>query len=183
MSDVLAVTTGTWTIDPSHTRVGFAARHAMVTTVRGQFDQFEGHLVLDGEDPSRSSAELTIQTASITTGSTDRDTHLRSADFLDVDTFPTLTFNATEVVARDDENFLMSGDLTIHGVTKPVTINAEYQGVATDPFGNERIGFTGQTQVNRKDFGLAWNVALEAGGILVGERVKIELDVSAVKQV
>ena len=182
MSDVLGATTGTWVIDPSHTRLGFSVRHAMVTTVRGQFDQFDGTLVLDGEDPANSTATVTIQTISISTGSDDRDNHLRSADFFDAEQFPTLTFIATDVVAENDEDFVMAGNLTIHGVSRPVTIKAEYQGVATDPFGNQRIGFSGDTQINRKDFDLNWNAALEAGGVLVGEKVKIHLDVSAVKQ-
>jgi polyisoprenoid-binding protein YceI len=181
MSDVLAATTGTWVIDPSHTRLGFSVRHAMVTTVRGQFDQFEGSLVLDGEDPGKSSATVTIQTASIATGSEDRDNHLRSPDFFDADQFPTMTFAATDVVAHNDEDFEMAGLLTLHGVTQPVTIKAEYQGLVTDPFGNERIGFAGQTQINRKDFGLSWNAALETGGVLVGDKVKITLDISAIK--
>ncbi len=182
MSDVLAATTGTWVIDPAHSRLGFSVRHAMVTTVRGQFDQFEGTLVLDGEDPANSSATVAIQTGSISTGSEDRDNHLRSPDFFDVDQFPTLTFAATDVVAHNDEDFEMSGVLTLHGVSRPVTIKAEYQGLVTDPFGNERIGFAGETQINRKDFGLNWNAALEAGGVLVGEKVKIHLDVAAIKQ-
>lgn len=182
MSDVLAATTGTWVIDPAHTRLGFSVRHAMVTTVRGQFDEFEGTLVLDGEDPARSGATVTIQTASIATGSEDRDNHLRSADFFDAERFPTMTFTATDVVAHNDEDFEMTGTLTLHGVSKPVTIKTEYQGVVTDPFGNERIGFAGETQINRKEFGLNWNAALEAGGVLVGEKVKIHLDVAAIKQ-
>jgi len=182
MSDVLAAATGTWVIDPAHTRLGFSVRHAMVTTVRGQFDQFEGSLVLDGEDPAKSAATVTIQTASIATGSDDRDNHLRSPDFFDADTYPTLTFVASDVVAHNDEDFEMTGTLTIHGVSRPVTIKAEYQGLVNDPFGNERIGFAGETQINRKDFGLNWNAALEAGGVLVGEKVKIHLDVAAVKQ-
>jgi polyisoprenoid-binding protein YceI len=182
MSDVLTAATGTWVLDPAHTRLGFSVRHAMVTTVRGQFGTFDGTLVLDGDDPANSRAEVTIQTASIDTGSADRDNHLRSPDFFDAENYPTLTFRATDVVAHDDEDFEMSGLLTLHGVSQPVTIKAEYQGVVTDPWGNQRIGFSGDTQVNRKDFGLNWNAALEAGGVLVGEKVKIHLDVSATKQ-
>jgi len=178
----LHTATGTWEIDPSHTRLGFAAKHAMVTTVRGQFDAFSGTLVLDGTDPAASSASVEIDAASFSSGSLDRDNHVRSAEFLDVESFPTLTFVATSVRPLGGDEFLMVGDLTIRGTTRPVEIAAELEGVSTDPFGNQRIGFSGTTRISRKDFGLTWNVALEAGGVLVSDTVKITLDVSAVKQ-
>ena len=175
-------TSGTWSLDPSHTRIGFSAKHAMVTTVRGQFANFTGDLTLDGTNPAASTAELTIQSASLNTGNADRDAHVRSQDFLDVEQFPTLTFRSTGVDFDGDAEFVMRGDLTIRGETRPVAIKAELEGLAQDPFGNDRIGFTGQTVISRKDFGLTWNVALEAGGVLVSDKVKITLDVSAVKQ-
>jgi len=178
----LEQTTGTWAIDPSHTRVGFSAKHAMVATVRGQFAEFTGSLTLDGSAPERSAAEVTISPASISTSSDDRDNHLRSGDFLDVENYPELTFRSTGVRYRGDDDFVMTGDLTIRGTTRPVELKVELEGLASDPFGNERIGFSGETTLSRKDFGLTWNVALEAGGVLVSDKVKITLDVSAIKQ-
>jgi polyisoprenoid-binding protein YceI len=177
----LAQTTGTWTIDPTHTRVGFSAKHAMVATVRGQFNEFSGALTLDGAAPEKSSAEVSIAAPSISTGNDDRDNHVRSGDFLDVETYPELTFRSTGVRVDGGDDFVMTGDLTIRGTTRPVELKVELEGLATDPFGNERIGFTGSTTISRKDFGLTWNVALEAGGVLVSDKVKITLDVSAIK--
>ena len=178
----LAELTGTWTIDPAHTRIGFAARHAMVTTVRGQFTGFEGTLRLDGENPAASSATVTIQTATFDTGVPDRDAHVRSADLLDVEKYPTITFTSTGVRAGDDEgSYVLTGDLTIRGVTRSVDIEITFEGSSKDPFGNVRAGFTGSTTISRKDFGLTWNAVLETGGVLVSDKVKIELDVSAIK--
>ena len=179
---VLTAATGTWSIDPSHTRIGFAAKHAMVTTVRGQFNAFTGTLVLDGGSPYRSTATVEIDASSFVSGNEDRDDHVKSADFLDVQAYPTLTFEATSVRASGVDTFVMAGDLTIRGTTRPVEIAAELEGVSTDPFGNDRIGFTKTTRISRKDFGLTWNVALEAGGVLVSDKVTISLDVSAIKQ-
>lgn len=172
---------GTWTIDPSHTRLGFVARHAMVTKVRGQFDEFSGTLVIDAANPTASTAAVTVQLASVSTGSPDRDGHLLSADFFDVENNKEMTFVSTGV-KQDGDEFVMTGDLTIKGVTRPVELELEPNGVATDPFGNIRAGFEGETEISRKDFGLTWNVALEAGGVLVSDKVKIQLDVSAIKQ-
>jgi polyisoprenoid-binding protein YceI len=177
----LSVTTGTWAIDPSHTRLGFAAKHAMVTTVRGGFESFEGTLTLDGDNPAASSANLAIEAASFSSGNEQRDGHVKSPDFLDVETYPALTFVST-AVRQDGDEFVMVGDLTIRGVTRRVEIQAELQGVERDPFGNERIGFEGRTVISRKDFGLSWNVPLDTGGVLVSDKIKIELDVSAVRQ-
>jgi polyisoprenoid-binding protein YceI len=178
----LQQTTGTWTIDSSHTRVGFSAKHAMVATVRGQFNEFDGTLSLDGAAPEQSSATVTIKAGSISTGSDDRDNHVRSADFLDVESHPELTFRSTGVRYEGGDDFVMTGDLTIRGTTRPVELKVDLEGLASDPFGNERIGFSGETTISRKDFGLTWNVALEAGGVLVSDKVKITLDVSAIKQ-
>ena len=181
-TSTLAQTTGTWAIDASHTRVGFSAKHAMVATVRGQFNDFTGSLTLDGAAPEKSVADVTIATTSISTGSDDRDNHLRSGDFLDIETYPEITFQSTGVRYEGGDDFVMTGDLTIRGTSRPVELAVELEGLATDPFGNERIGFTGSTTISRKDFGLTWNVALEAGGVLVSDKVKITLDVSAIKQ-
>jgi len=172
--------TGDYALDVSHSRLGFTARHAMVTKVRGQFSDFEGTARVDTANPSASSVQLTIDPASISTGSPDRDGHLRSADFFDVEQFPQWGFRSTEVT-RDGETWTVTGDLTIKDVTRPVTIEFEETGSAVDPFGNTRVGFEGALTVNRKDWGLTWNAALETGGVLVSEKVKLEFDVSAVK--
>ncbi|MDP9101286.1 MAG: YceI family protein [Actinomycetota bacterium] len=174
--------TGTYALDASHTRIGFAARHAMVTTVRGQFTELEGLAHLDGADPSRSTATVVIKTASLDTGNADRDAHVRGADFLDVDTYPEIRFVSTSAEQVDEQTYRMSGDLTIKDVTRPVTVDFTYVGAVQDPWGNTRIGFEGSTKVSRKDWGLTWNVALEAGGILVSDKVTLEFDLSAVKQ-
>jgi polyisoprenoid-binding protein YceI len=170
---------GDYTLDVTHTRIGFSARHAMVTTVRGQFGEFEGSAHLDTTDPAASSAKVSIRAASISTGQADRDAHLRSADFFDVETFPEIGFVTTSV-ARDAATWTVTGDLTIKGVTNPVTIELESTGSARDPFGNLRVGFEGATSINRKDWGLTWNAALETGGVLVSEKIKLEFDVSAI---
>jgi polyisoprenoid-binding protein YceI len=172
--------TGDYVLDVTHTRIGFSARHAMVTTVRGQFDEFEGTAHVDTANPSASSAKVDIRAASITTGQADRDAHLRSADFFDVETFPELTFVATGVARVDAATWTVTGDLTIKGVTNPVSIDFESTGSARDPFGNLRVGFEGSTTINRRDWGLTWNAALETGGVLVSEKIKLEFDVSAI---
>ncbi|MHB1066841.1 MAG: YceI family protein [Candidatus Nanopelagicales bacterium] len=177
----LANATGTWAIDPAHTTLGFTARHAMVAKVRGSFGDFSGTFTIDGADLANSSAELTIQAASIDTKSADRDAHLASADFLDVENFPTITFVSTGVSARGSD-IVVTGDLTIHGVTKPVDVEYQYVGISQDPWGSTKIGFEGKATLSRKEFGLAWNVALEAGGVLVGDEIKLSLDVEATKQ-
>lgn len=171
---------GEYAIDPSHTRLGFVARHAMVTKVRGQFTDFTGTARIDAADPSNSRVDLAVQMASVDTGSTDRDGHLASGDFFDAEAFPTMTFASTSVAANGSD-WDVTGDLTIKGVTKPVTVKFEHTGSAQDPFGNVRVGFEGETTINRKDWGLTWNAALETGGVLVSEKIKLEFDVSAIK--
>ena len=171
---------GTWTIDASHTRVGFVARHAMVTKVRGAFEDVAGTIVIDAANPSGSTASVAVQLASVNTGSADRDAHLRSADFFDVEVNKEMTFASTGLKA-DGNEFVLLVDLTIKGVTRPIEIEFEPTGVATDPFGNVRAGFEGEAELSRKEFGLVWNVALEAGGVLVSDKIKIQLDVSAIK--
>lgn len=171
---------GTWTIDPSHTRLGFEARHAMVTKVRGSFEDVAGTLVIDAANPSGSTASVAVQLASVSTGSADRDAHLRSPDFFDVEVNKEMTFAST-AVKQDGDEFVMVGDLTIKGVTRTIELQLVPTGVVTDPFGNTRAGFEGTSELSRKEFGLTWNVALEAGGVLVSDKIKIQLDVAAVK--
>ncbi len=172
--------TGDYTIDQTHTRLGFSTRHAMVTTVRGQFTEFSGTAHIDAANPAQSSVTLTIATASVDTGVADRDGHLRSADFFDAETNKEITFVSTRVEA-DGADWAITGDLTIKGVTKSVTIDFESTGSARDPFGNLRVGFEGGTTINRKDWDLTWNAALETGGVLVSEKIKLEFDVSAIR--
>ena len=173
--------TGTWTLDPAHTRIGFVARHAMVTKVRGSFNEFEGTAVLDGANPASSHAEVTIKAASIDTRNAQRDEHLRSNDFLAMQEHPEITFISTGVRQVGETTFELTGDLTIRGVTKSVTIPFTFEGAATDPFGNLRAGFEGSVAINRKDWGVNWNAALEGGGVLVSDRVTLEFEVSAIK--
>ncbi|MFC7488116.1 YceI family protein [Knoellia sp. CPCC 206453] len=173
---------GDYTIDPSHSRLGFSARHAMVTKVRGSFDEFEGTAHIDTATPANSKVDVTIQAASVTTGNEQRDGHLRTPDFFDIAHYPTLTFTSTDV-ARDGSEWAITGDLTINGVTKPVTIDFEETGSAKDPFGNTRIGFEGATTIDRTEWNLSFNAALETGGVLVSEKVKLEFDISAIAQV
>ena len=171
---------GTFTLDPSHSEIGFVTRHAMVTKVRGSFSDFTGTATVDGANPSASSLEVTIQATSISTRSADRDNHIRSADFLDVEQFPTITFTGTDFVI-DGETVSVTGDLTVHGVTQPVTVPFDFTGEAKDPFGNTRVGFEGSAEIKRSDFGLTWNAALETGGFLVADKVVLEFEVSAIK--
>ena len=177
----LSATTGTWAIDPTHTTIGFSVRHAMVSKVRGNFSDFAGSAIIDGANLAASSVEVTIQAGSIDTKNADRDGHLVSADFLDVENFPTLTFTSTNV-AVNGADVTITGDLTIHGVTRSVTVEFEYIGTSLDPFGFTRVGFEGTAKISRKDFSLVWNAALETGGVLVGDEITLVLDVEAVKQ-
>ena len=172
---------GTYTLDPSHTEIGFTARHAMVTKVRGAFNEFEG-TATTGANLADARIDVTIQAASVDTKSADRDNHLRSGDFFDVETYPTIRFTSTQVTSPDAQTLRVAGDLTIKDVTKPVVIDFEYDGAALDPFGNQRVGLSGKVDVNRKDFGLVWNAALETGGVLVSENVTLAFEVSAIKQ-
>ena len=178
---LLTELTGTWTLDPAHTRIGFVARHAMVTKVRGSFNEFEGTAVLDGANPANSHAEVTIKAASIDTRNAQRDEHLRSNDFLAMQEHPEITFTSTGVRQVDDTTFELTGDLTIRGVTNSVTIPFTFEGAAKDPFGNLRAGFEGSVPINRKDWGVTWNAALEGGGVLVSDRVTLEFEISAIK--
>ncbi len=175
-----ALTAGTWNVDPSHSNVGFVARHLMVTKVRGSFSSFSGAITV-GDDPLQSKVEATVDAASIDTGDDNRDAHLRSGDFFDVEQFPTWSLVSTGLTAKGGDRYLLQADLTIKGVTKSVSFDLEFEGVATDPWGNTKAGFTAETEISRKEFGLEWNVALETGGVLVGDKVKIQLEIQAVK--
>jgi polyisoprenoid-binding protein YceI len=174
--------TGSYTIDPSHSRLGFAARHAMVTKVRGAFNEFEGAISFDGDNPANATAQVTIKVASIDTRNGQRDEHLRGNDFLAMESYPEITFVATELRPTED-GLELTGDLTIRGVTRQITIPFTYEGTATDPYGNVRVGFEGSTTINRKDFGVNFNAVLETGGVLVSDKVTLEFDISAVKSV
>ncbi len=172
----------TWTIDQSHSLAEFSVRHMMVSTTRGQFQTVEGTLQLDEADLTNSKVDVTIDTASLTTRDEKRDEHLRSADFFDVAQFPNITFTSTRIEKKSDEDYLVHGDLTIRGVTRPVVLKTEFNGFGTSPWGQSVAGFSADTEISRKDFGLEWNVALETGGVLVGDKVKIHIEVEAIKQ-
>lgn len=177
MSVLSTLPAGTYNIDASHSRVGFSARHAMVTKVRGSFNEYTGSAVVaDGAV----SINIEISAGSIDTRSADRDGHLQSPDFFDVAAFPKITFASTSVKDSGSDKLAVEGSLTIKDVTKPITIEFEYTGTATDPFGNARFGFEGSSEINRKDFGLTWNAALETGGILVSENIKLEFEISTI---
>ncbi|MDN5780253.1 MAG: YceI family protein [Humibacillus sp.] len=181
-STAVADLTGDYTIDPSHTTIGFTARHAMVTKVRGHFGEFEGTAHVDTQTPANSSVTITIQSASVTTGNEQRDGHLRTPDFFDVENYPEATFVSTNV-ERDGTEWNITGDLTINGVSKPITIPFETTGSAKDPFGNTRVGFEGAVSIDRTDWNLKFNAALETGGVLVSEKVGLEFDISAIATV
>jgi polyisoprenoid-binding protein YceI len=173
--------TGDYTVDVSHSRIGFVARHAMVTKVRGSFNDFAGRGYLDADDPSRSWLEVTIQAASIDTRNADRDAHLRSNDFFAMDAYPEIRFRSTSIARVDDQHYRVTGDLTIKGVTKPVALDLETTGVAVDPWGNRRLGLEGTATVNRKDWGVNFNAVLETGGVLVSEKITLEFEISAIR--
>jgi polyisoprenoid-binding protein YceI len=170
----------TWSFDTSHSSIGFSVRHLMISKVRGHFDKWEGTFDYDESDPTRSKLSVRIDAASIDTRDEKRDAHLRSPDFFDVEKFPALTFESTGIT-RDGDDYVVAGDLTIHGITRAVQLNVEGLGRVKDPWGGERVGFSASTSVNRKDFGLVWNVALEAGGVVVGDKIEIGIEIEAVR--
>ncbi len=170
----------TWELDPAHTLVEFAVKHMMFTTVKGRFTGVTGRISYDGSDPTRSSVEAEIEAASIDTRVADRDTHLRSADFLDVAEYPKITFRSERVVKTGENEYDITGPLTIHGQTRPITLKTELTGQGKDPWGGQRMGFSAQATIRRGDYGLKWNAPLEAGGVLVGEEVKILIETEAV---
>ena len=171
---------GTFSVDAAHTRVGFVAKHLMVTKVRGAFAEVEGSLTIP-DDPMQASAEATMQAASLSTGSADRDAHVRSGDFLDVERYPTVTYRSTGVTAVSGDSFTVAGELTIRDVTRPVELTVEIDGVAADPWGGERVSLTARGEIDREEFGLTWNVALEGGGVLVSKKVVLEIEAQAVR--
>ncbi|WP_406391900.1 YceI family protein [Streptomyces sp. NBC_00887] len=177
----LAALTGTYAIDPAHSSIGFTVRHAMVTNVRGSFGEHEGTLQLDGTDPANSSASIDVKIASVDTGIADRDGHLVSGDFFEAEKFPLMTFRSTTAEQLGGDRYRVTGDLTIKDVTRPLAIDLEFNGSATDVYGNERVGFEGSTDILRSDWGLTWNAALETGGVMVSDKVKLNFDISAIK--
>ncbi|MEU0075642.1 YceI family protein [Streptomyces sp. NPDC006332] len=181
VSPDLAAVTGDYTIDPAHSSIGFVARHAMVTNVKGKFLDFSGSLHLDGADPSASTASIDVTMDSIDTGSADRDGHLKSSDFFKTDEFPAMTFRSTSAEALGGDDYRITGDLEILGVTRPLSIDLEFNGAAKDPFGNERVGFEGKAEILRSEWGLTWNAALETGGVLVSDKIKLNFDISAIR--
>ncbi|MFF3173792.1 YceI family protein [Streptomyces sp. NPDC057900] len=177
----LAALTGDYTIDPAHSSIGFTVRHAMVTNVRGSFGEHEGTLKLDGSNPAGSAASIDVKIASVDTGIADRDGHLVSGDFFDAEKFPLMTFRSTSAEQLGGDKYRVTGDLTIKDVTRPLAIDLEFNGSATDVYGNERVGFEGGTEILRSDWGLTWNAALETGGVMVSDKVKLNFDISAIK--
>ena len=179
MSAITDLTPGVWNVDPSHSTIGFVARHLMVSKVRGHFATFSGTLTI-ADDPFQSKVEASVDIASVTTGDDTRDGHLKSADFFDLEKNPTMTLVSTGI-DKDGSDYVLHTDLTINGITKSVDFELEFDGVSGDPWGGTRAGFSAEAEVNRKDWGLEWNVALETGGVLVGEKVKIQLEIEAIK--
>lgn len=171
-----------WKIDPNHSRIEFTVKHMMITTVRGRFDKFEGSVDIDAEHPENSYAEGIVDVDSIDTNAPDRDKHLRSADFFDVENYPTMHFRSTGLQMMGQDRFELYGDLTIKGTTRSVVFKAKDEGQMKDPWGNQRRAFSGEATLNRKDFGLNWNVALETGGWLVGDEIKISIDLQLVEE-
>ena len=174
--------TGTWEIDPGHTRIGFATRHAMVTKVRGAFNDVTGEIVVDGENPDASTATVIVQMASIDTRNAQRDEHLRSADFFDVETHPEMTFSSTRIEEVDEDAYMVTGDLTIRGTTRSVGIPLRLIGVDTDPSGNVRAGFEGTRRLDRREWGITWNSPLDSGGLLVSDKIQLEFELSLITQ-
>jgi polyisoprenoid-binding protein YceI len=176
----LSIPAGSWSVDPTHSRVGFVARHMMVTKVRGSFSDYTADVTI-GEDPLQSSLSAVVQMASIDTANPDRDGHLRTNDFFDIERYPTMSLQSSGF-KQDADQYRMLADLTIKGVTQPVEFDLEFDGVGQDPWGNTRAGFTAVTTINRREFGIEWNAALETGGVLVGDKIQIELDIQLVKR-
>jgi polyisoprenoid-binding protein YceI len=178
---MLRVPAGTWTVDRDHSSVGFEVKHMMIATVRGHFSEFEGTLEAAEDDPSNSHAHGTVNVASIDTGNADRDAHLRSPDFFDVERYPQARFESTRIEHVEGGKYRVTGDLTLKGETRPVTMDATVMGAAEDPWGNERVGVEVRGTINRSEFGLTWQQKLASGGLLVGEEVRILIDISAVR--
>lgn len=172
----------TWTIDPLHSTAEFSVKHMMISTVKGRFGVLSGALQYDGDNLTTASVEATIDVASVSTDQAQRDAHLRSADFFHVEEHPSITFRSTGVEQVDEDEYRVHGDLTIHGVTRTITLNTTYEGQITDPYGNRRAGFAAETTLSRKDYGLTYNSALEAGGVVIGDKIKIAIHLEAIRQ-
>ncbi|MFB7476720.1 YceI family protein [Kitasatospora sp. NPDC056184] len=172
---------GDWTIDATHSEIGFAVRHAMVTNVKGRFTEYDGKLHLDGTTPTNSSAELVIKVGSVDTNQAQRDEHLRTSDFFAAETFPEIRFSSTAAERVRDDSYRLTGNLTIKDVTRPIVLDLDFTGAAVDAYGVDRVGFEGKAVLDRTDWGLTYNAALETGGVLIGEKVKLTFDISAVK--
>ncbi|MBA2950810.1 YceI family protein [Streptomyces himalayensis] len=181
LDPALAALTGHWTIDSPHSRIGFSVRHAMVTTVRGAFADYRSDLYFDGEQPSRSRAELVIRVASVDTGVEQRDAHLVGTDFFNANRYPEMVFRSTSTVYEGGDSYRMTGDLTIRGITRPVELDLTYLGSVRDAFGYERAGFDGTTTIDRTEWGLVYNQRLEAGGSMVSEKIRLQFDISAIR--
>jgi polyisoprenoid-binding protein YceI len=182
ITNPVASSTSTWAIDASHTSIEFSVRHMMVSSTKGHFSGVTGTLIVDEQNPANSSAVVTIDVSTVSTRDERRDAHLKSADFFEVETYPNITFKSTRIVAEKGDKYKVHGDLTIHGVTQPVVLDTEYFGQNKTPWGSEVIGFAAETKISRKDFGLTYNAALETGGFLIGDEIKIRLEVEAIKQ-
>jgi polyisoprenoid-binding protein YceI len=176
------MTLSTWKIDPSHSAIAFSVRHMVVSKTRGRFTRWNGELQFDPANPAASSVAVNIEPASLDTADADRDAHLRSPDFFDVEKFPTASFRSTKVEDQGGDRYRITGDLTLRGVTRPVVLEVTYEGSGKDPWGGERAGFNATTTIDRRHFGLEWNKALETGGLLVGEKVDLTLEIEALKQ-
>jgi polyisoprenoid-binding protein YceI len=182
MSQNESALNGEWEIDPTHTRIGFSARHAMVTTVRGSFNEIEGSFHADLDDMTKSHATIVLKTASVDTRNQQRDDHLRSGDFFDIEKWPEITFHSTQIEEVEENAYMVSGDLTIRDITRPIVIPLALVGVENDSFGFTRAGFEGSRRINRRDFGLVWNMPLDSGGLMISERIVLEFEISAIKQ-
>ena len=182
MTTATQTATSTWTIDPTHSIAEFAVKHLVITTVKGRFRDLEGKLEIDQANPENSSVTANIQVASIDTNLADRDAHLRSDDFFNAEQYPLITFQSTRLERINDEHYKVHGDLTIRDVTRPVTLDTEFEGEIDDPWGNHRAALTATTQISRKEFGVKWNQALETGGAVVSDKVKITLHIEAIRQ-
>ena len=180
MTTTTAVSTGTWTIDPTHTEIGFTVRHLM-SKVRGKFDTFEGSVVTS-DDVTASSVEVSVDLSSINTGTADRDAHLRSADFFEIDTYPSMTFKSTGVTQKDDDEFVLTGDLTIKGITKPIELEVEFLGEGGDPWGGTRVGVEAKGEISRKEFGIDFNIPVSGDKVLIGDTIKLQIVAEAVLQ-
>lgn len=171
-----------WVIDPAHSEIAFKVKHLMITNVKGSFGEFSGQLITEGDDFSTSEINFHINPASVSTGAADRDAHLKSPDFFDVENFKEITFTSGKLTKTGEDEYALSGNLIIKGISQPVKLDVEFGGLMTDPYGNVKAGFTLEGKIDRKDFGLIWNVALEAGGVLVGDEIKLNMEVQLLKQ-